>query len=62
MLWWQVLSHLVLSDHVDWLADEGYSVDYAVLGVRLPSMVILYRGDGQRCHPLLSVCWIAMGV
>ena len=56
--WWHFSSHLVLSDHEDRLMDVRFSVEFAVLGVRLPGMVILHRGEGQRSRPRLSPCWI----
>ena len=56
--WWHFSLQLVLSDHVDRLTDEHILVEYAVFGVRLPDMVIHHRGDGRRCRPLLSPCWL----
>lgn len=56
--WWHFSSHLVLSDHVDRLTDVRFSVDYAVIGVRLPGMVMLHLGDGGRAACLLSACWL----
>ena len=56
--WWHFSSHLVLSDHVDWLTDVLVLVDYAVLGVRLPGMVMIHRGDGGHAASLLSACWL----
>ena len=55
---WHFSSHLVLSDHVDRLTDVDLLVDYAVLGVRLPGMVMLHRGDGGSAARLLSACWL----
>ena len=38
--------------------DARLLVDFALIGVRLPDMVVLLQHDGQRRRLRLSACWL----